>query len=121
VQRRIRPLFSLGNISAVMLGLFALIIACTIYASPTEYGAAIAKGPGVVWATAVVGFLVVVLHACWLWGLARAMDRDRRMAIHYTHLLQCMSNSAFEADFERQLNSNTNRIGRPWTSCLRCT
>ncbi len=30
----------------MMLALFALIIAGTIYASPAEYGAAIAKGPG---------------------------------------------------------------------------
>ncbi len=41
----------------MMLGLFALIIACTIYASPTEYGAAIAKGPGVIWAAGVSKFL----------------------------------------------------------------
>lgn len=41
----------------MMLGLFALIIACTIYASPAEYSAAIAKGPGVVWAAGVSKFL----------------------------------------------------------------
>jgi len=41
----------------MMLAVFALIIAGTIYASPTEYGAAIAKGPGVVFAAGVSKFL----------------------------------------------------------------
>ncbi len=41
----------------MMLALFALVIACTVYASPAEYGAAVAKGPGVVWAAGVSKFL----------------------------------------------------------------
>lgn len=41
----------------MMLALFALIIAGTIYAAPAEYGAAIAKGPGAVFAAGVAKFL----------------------------------------------------------------
>ncbi|MGC8719114.1 MAG: carbon starvation CstA family protein [Thermodesulforhabdaceae bacterium] len=41
----------------MMLAVFALVIAGTIYASPAEYGAAIAKGPGGVFATGVSKFL----------------------------------------------------------------
>ena len=41
----------------MMLGLFALIIAGTIYASKTEYGAALGKGAGIVFATGVSKFL----------------------------------------------------------------
>jgi carbon starvation protein len=41
----------------MMLALFALIIAGTIYAAPAEYGAAIAKGPGAVFAAGVSKFL----------------------------------------------------------------
>jgi len=41
----------------MMLAVFALIIAGTIYASPSEYGAAIAKGPGGVFAAGVSKFL----------------------------------------------------------------
>lgn len=41
----------------MMLALFALIIAGTIYASPAEYGAAVAKGPGGVFAAGVSKFL----------------------------------------------------------------
>jgi carbon starvation protein len=41
----------------MMLAVFALIIAGTIYASPVEYGAAIAKGPGAVFAAGVSKFL----------------------------------------------------------------
>ena len=41
----------------MMLGLFALIIAGTIYASPAEYGQAIAKGPGAIFAGGVSEFL----------------------------------------------------------------
>jgi carbon starvation protein len=41
----------------MILALFALIIAGTIYASPAEYGAAIAKGPGGVFAAGVSKFL----------------------------------------------------------------
>ncbi len=41
----------------MMLALFALIIAGTIYASPVEYGAAIAKGPGVIFAGGVAKFM----------------------------------------------------------------
>ncbi len=41
----------------MMLALFALVIAGTIYASPVEYGAAAAKGPGVIFATGVSKFL----------------------------------------------------------------
>jgi len=41
----------------MMLAVFALIIAGTIYASPVEYGAAIAKGPGVIFAAGVSKFL----------------------------------------------------------------
>lgn len=41
----------------MMLALFALIIAGTIYASAPEYGAAVAKGPGVVFAAGVSTFL----------------------------------------------------------------
>ena len=37
----------------MMLAVFALIIAGTIYASPAEYGAAIAKGPGAIFAAGV--------------------------------------------------------------------
>ncbi len=44
----------------MMLAVFALIIAGTIYASPAEYGAAIAKGPGAVFATGVSKFLGVL-------------------------------------------------------------
>ena len=38
----------------MMLALFALIIAGTIYASPAAYGAAAASGPGAIFATGVV-------------------------------------------------------------------
>jgi carbon starvation protein len=41
----------------MMLALFALIIAGTIFASPSEYGAAIAKGPGAIFAAGVSKFL----------------------------------------------------------------
>ncbi|HVO66904.1 MAG TPA: carbon starvation CstA family protein [Syntrophales bacterium] len=41
----------------MMLALFALIIAGTLYASPTEYGAAITKGPGAVFAAGTSKFL----------------------------------------------------------------
>jgi carbon starvation protein len=41
----------------MMLALFALIIAGTIYASAGEYGAAIAKGPGAIFAGGVAKFL----------------------------------------------------------------
>ena len=41
----------------MLLALFALIIAGTLYASPAEYGAAIAKGPGGVFAAGVSKFL----------------------------------------------------------------
>ncbi|MCX8022324.1 MAG: carbon starvation protein A [Syntrophorhabdaceae bacterium] len=41
----------------MMLALFALIIAGTIYASPAEYGAAIVKGPGGIFAAGVSKFL----------------------------------------------------------------
>jgi carbon starvation protein len=44
----------------MMLGLFALIIAGTIYASAAEYGAAVAKGPGGVFAAGVAKFLAAV-------------------------------------------------------------
>jgi carbon starvation protein len=44
----------------MMLAVFALIIAGTIYASPAEYGAAIAKGPGAVFAAGVSKFLGVL-------------------------------------------------------------
>ncbi len=44
----------------MILAVFALIIAGTIYASPTEYGAAIAKGPGVVFAAGVAKLLNVL-------------------------------------------------------------
>lgn len=41
----------------MVLAIFALIIAGTIYASPVEYGAAVAKGPGGVFAAGVAKFL----------------------------------------------------------------
>jgi carbon starvation protein len=41
----------------MMLGLFALVIAGTIFASPSEYSAAIVKGPIGVWAAGVSKFL----------------------------------------------------------------
>jgi carbon starvation protein len=41
----------------MMLALFALVIAGTIYASPAEYGEAIAKGPGAIFAGGVSMFL----------------------------------------------------------------
>jgi len=44
----------------MMLALFALIIAGTIYASSAEYGAAAAKGPGVIFAAGVSKFLGAV-------------------------------------------------------------
>ncbi len=44
----------------MILAVFALIIAGTIYASPAEYGAAIAKGPGVIFAAGVAKFLNVL-------------------------------------------------------------
>lgn len=44
----------------MMLAVFALIIAGTIYASPADYGAAVAKGPGGVFAAGVSKFLGVL-------------------------------------------------------------
>jgi carbon starvation protein len=44
----------------MILAIFALIIAGTIYASPAEYGAAVAKGPGGVFAAGVSKFLGVL-------------------------------------------------------------
>lgn len=44
----------------MLLAVFALIIAGTIYASPAEYGAAVAKGPGGVFAAGVAKFLSVL-------------------------------------------------------------
>ncbi|HYA91643.1 MAG TPA: carbon starvation CstA family protein [Thermodesulfobacteriota bacterium] len=44
----------------MMLGLFALVIAGTIFASSSEYAAAIAKGPIGVWAAGVSKFLGVL-------------------------------------------------------------
>jgi carbon starvation protein len=41
----------------MMLGLFALVIAGSIYASPAEYGAALGKGAGVVFSAGVSKFL----------------------------------------------------------------
>ncbi len=41
----------------MMLALFALVIAGTIYASPAEYGAAAVKGPGAIFAAGVAKFL----------------------------------------------------------------
>jgi carbon starvation protein len=41
----------------MMLGLFALVIAGAIYASTTEYGAALGKGAGVIWSAGVSKFL----------------------------------------------------------------
>ena len=41
----------------MMLAIFALVIAGTIYASSAEYGAAVAKGPGVIFAAGVSKFL----------------------------------------------------------------
>jgi carbon starvation protein len=41
----------------MMLAIFALVIAGTLYASSTEYGAAIAKGPGAIFAGGVSKFL----------------------------------------------------------------
>jgi len=44
----------------MMLALFALIIAGTLYASAAEYGAAVAKGPGAVFAAGVSKFLAAL-------------------------------------------------------------
>jgi carbon starvation protein len=44
----------------MMLALFALVIAGSIYASPGEYGAALGKGAGVVFSTGVSKFLAVL-------------------------------------------------------------
>jgi carbon starvation protein len=41
----------------MMLAVFALVIAGSIYASPTEYGTALGKGAGVVWSAGVSKFL----------------------------------------------------------------
>jgi carbon starvation protein len=41
----------------MMLALFALIIAGTLYAAPAEYAAAIAKGPGAIFAAGMAKFL----------------------------------------------------------------
>ena len=53
----------------MMLALFALIIAGTIYASPAEYGSAIAKGPGVIFAAGVSKFLGAI-------GMPAALGRS---------------------------------------------
>ncbi|MBM4305539.1 MAG: hypothetical protein FJ115_01680 [Deltaproteobacteria bacterium] len=53
----------------MMLALFALIIAGAIYASPAEYGAAVAKGPGGVFAAGVSKFLGAL-------GLPAALGRS---------------------------------------------
>ncbi|MDD5203764.1 MAG: carbon starvation CstA family protein, partial [Desulfobacterales bacterium] len=53
----------------MMLALFALIIAGTIYASPVEYGSAIAKGPGVIFAAGVSKFLGAI-------GMPAALGRS---------------------------------------------
>ncbi len=53
----------------MMLAIFALIIAGTIYASPAEYGAAISKGPGAIFAAGVSKFLGAL-------GLPAALGRS---------------------------------------------
>ena len=44
----------------MMLAVFALVIAGTLYASPAEYGAAVAKGPGAVFAAGMAQFLAAI-------------------------------------------------------------
>ena len=53
----VRPVGAGVMFVEMMLALFALIIAGTIYASPAEYGAAIVKGPGAIFAGGVAKFL----------------------------------------------------------------
>ncbi len=53
----------------MMLALFALVIAGTIYASSAEYGAAIAKGPGGIFAAGVSKFLGAI-------GMPAALGRS---------------------------------------------
>ncbi len=56
----VRPVCGGVMFVEMMLAIFALIIAGTIYASPAEYGAAIAKGPGGIFAAGVSKFLGVL-------------------------------------------------------------
>jgi len=53
----VRPVCGGVMFAEMVLALFALIIAGTIYAQPAEYSAAVAKGPGVVFAAGVSKFL----------------------------------------------------------------
>ena len=53
----------------MMLAIFALIIAGTLYATGAEYGAAVAKGPGGVFAAGVSKFLGAI-------GLPAALGRS---------------------------------------------
>lgn len=56
----VRPVCGGVMFAEMVLALFALVIAGTIYASPAEYSAAVAKGPGAVFAAGVAKFLGAV-------------------------------------------------------------
>jgi len=65
----VRPVCGGVMFAEMVLALFALIIAGTIYASPAEYGAAVSKGPGAVFAAGVAKFLGAV-------GLSPALGKS---------------------------------------------
>lgn len=56
----VRPVCGGVMFAEMILALFALVIAGTIYASPAEYSIAVAKGPGAVFAAGVAKFLNAV-------------------------------------------------------------
>jgi carbon starvation protein len=64
-----RPVGAGVMLVEMMLALFALVIAGTIYASPAAYAAAAAKGPGAIFATGVSQFLGAL-------GLPQALGRS---------------------------------------------
>ncbi|HYA87312.1 MAG TPA: carbon starvation CstA family protein, partial [Nitrospirota bacterium] len=65
----VRPVCGGVMFAEMVLALFALIIAGTLYSSPAEYGAAVSKGPGAVFAVGVAKFLGAV-------GLSPALGRS---------------------------------------------
>lgn len=60
----------------------------------------------------LIGGLITIIHARWIFGLGRANRVDREIAIHYERILQKLSNSEFSEKLEKRIKSPRLQMGK---------
>ncbi|MDP4196891.1 MAG: hypothetical protein Q8940_17700 [Bacteroidota bacterium] len=62
--------------------------------------------------TIIIGGLLLILHVVWTYGIGRANNYDRKIALHYERTMQALSKSEFSSELNKELEQGRKNMGK---------